>query len=54
MPDKREFVQFLIESGSLRFGSFVTKSGRESPYFINMGMIRTGSALGRLASWYAK
>ena len=36
--DRREFVQFALKEGVLRFGRFVTKSGRTSPYFFNAGL----------------
>lgn len=48
------FVNFLVETGALRFGDFVTKSGRNTPYFINTGEFRTGRSLGRLAHFYAE
>ncbi len=38
----------------LRFGEFVTKSGRTSPYFFNTGMFNEGAALGQLAQFYAR
>ncbi|MDR1759090.1 MAG: orotate phosphoribosyltransferase [Fibrobacter sp.] len=53
MPIKNSFVSFLIETGALKFGDFVTKSGRKTPYFINTGEFRTGAALARLAEFYA-
>ncbi len=31
-----------MESDVLRFGDFVTKSGRNTPYFVNTGNFRTG------------
>ena len=31
--DKYKFIEFLIETGALKFGDFLTKSGRKSPYF---------------------
>ncbi|HEY3635354.1 MAG TPA: orotate phosphoribosyltransferase, partial [Caldimonas sp.] len=34
----REFVQFAVEVGVLRFGEFKTKAGRLSPYFFNSGL----------------
>jgi orotate phosphoribosyltransferase len=37
----------------LRFGSFTTKSGRQSPYFFNSGGFDTGSSLARLGEAYA-
>ena len=39
---KREFLDFAIEIGVLRFGSFTLKSGRLSPYFFNSGLFNTG------------
>ena len=50
---KNQFVHFLVEAGALKFGSFVTKSGRETPYFINTGEFRTGATLSKLAEYYA-
>ncbi|MDR2610487.1 MAG: orotate phosphoribosyltransferase, partial [Clostridiales Family XIII bacterium] len=35
--EKNDFIRFLIARGALKFGDFTTKSGRQSPYFINMG-----------------
>lgn len=52
--DRREFVQFALKEGVLRFGSFVTKSGRTSPYFFNAGLFNTGASVGRLAQFYAQ
>jgi orotate phosphoribosyltransferase len=49
-----EFIQFCIAQGVLKFGSFVTKSGRNSPYFFNAGLFNTGAALDRLGGFYAK
>ena len=51
--DRRDFVQFALKEGVLRFGSFVTKSGRTSPYFFNAGLFNTGASVGRLAQFYA-
>lgn len=50
----RAFVQFAIECGVLRFGRFVTKAGRISPYFFNAGLFNDGAMLGRLAQFYAR
>lgn len=54
MLNKSEFVDFLVKAGALRFGDFTTKSGRKTPYFINTGEFRTGSAITALATWYAR
>lgn len=51
---QEEFIHFMIESDVLKFGSFVTKSGRNTPFFINTGFYRTGSQLKRLGEFYAK
>lgn len=51
---KIEFIEFMIECGALEFGDFVTKSGRESPYFINTGRFNTGLRVNRLGMFYAR
>jgi orotate phosphoribosyltransferase len=48
------FVEILLESEVLRFGEFVTKSGRTSPYFFNTGNIDSGLVLAEAASFYAQ
>lgn len=50
---QKEFISFLIASEALQFGSFVTKSGRETPYFINTGKFNTGERIAKLGSFYA-
>lgn len=50
----REFVEFALASGVLRFGEFTTKAGRLSPYFFNAGLFDDGAKLGRLAQFYAQ
>jgi orotate phosphoribosyltransferase len=50
----REFVQFAVQSGVLRFGEFKTKAGRLSPYFFNAGLFDDGAKLARLAEFYAR
>ena len=51
---KQEFIQFMIESKVLKFGEFILKSGRKSPFFMNAGAYVTGSQLRRLGEYYAK
>jgi orotate phosphoribosyltransferase len=50
---RREFVEFSIRAGVLRFGEFKTKAGRLSPYFFNAGLFDDGRKLGELARHYA-
>ena len=50
---KQEFIEFMIDCSVLRFGDFVTKSGRKTPFFVNTGFYRTGSQLSRLGEYYA-
>ena len=49
-----DFIEFLVACEVLKFGEFTTKSGRKTPYFINTGMVRTGSQLECFASFYAQ
>lgn len=51
---QREFLEFAIASGVLRFGDFTLKSGRRSPYFFNTGLFNTGAGLARLGRFYAR
>lgn len=51
--EKKEFIRFMIDSDVLRFGDFVTKSGRNTPYFINTGNYRTGKQIATLGKFYA-
>ena len=52
-PYQREFLEFSLGEGVLKFGSFVLKSGRTSPYFFNAGLFSSGSALHKLGRSYA-
>lgn len=51
---RQEFIKFSVETGVLRFGEFVTKAGRTSPYFFNAGLFNQGQTLARLADFYAQ
>lgn len=51
---KKKFIEFMIDSEVLRFGDFVTKSGRKTPFFVNTGFYRTGSQLRQLGEYYAR
>ena len=51
--DKDHFVSFLLREGILKFGSFVTKSGRETPFFLNLGDVNSGSRLQEIGRAYA-
>lgn len=50
---QREFFEFAIGSGVLKFGQFTLKSGRNSPYFFNAGLFNSGQRLRRLGGFYA-
>ena len=51
---KQEFIEFMVDCQVLKFGDFVTKSGRKTPFFVNTGFYRTGSQLRKLGQYYAK
>jgi orotate phosphoribosyltransferase len=48
-----EFIDLCVRLGVLRFGSFTLKSGRESPYFFNAGLLNTGAAIAAVGRAYA-
>ncbi|HCI74023.1 MAG TPA: orotate phosphoribosyltransferase [Lachnospiraceae bacterium] len=51
---KKDFIDFMVECQVLRFGDFVTKSGRQTPFFVNTGFYRTGEQLKKLGEYYAQ
>ncbi len=51
---KKDFIDFMVESKVLKFGSFTLKSGRKSPFFMNAGAYVTRSQLSRLGEFYAQ
>ena len=54
MSDFRQaFLEFSVARDVLRFGDFVTKAGRRTPYFFNAGLFNDGESLGRLGGYYA-
>jgi orotate phosphoribosyltransferase len=50
---QRTFVDFLVEAGAFRLGTFTLKSGRVSPTFVNTGLVDDGLGLLRLGEAYA-
>jgi len=51
---QRNFLDFALDAGVLRFGEFTLKSGRISPYFFNAGLFNSGASLARLGRFYAQ
>jgi len=51
---KEEFIEFMVDCNVLKFGDFVTKSGRKTPFFVNTGFYQTGAQLKKLGKYYAK
>ena len=51
---QRQFIDFLVESGAFRLGTFTLKSGRVSPTFVNTGLVDDGFGLLRLGEAYAE
>ena len=54
MNFSRNFIELACDKGVLRFGEFVTKAGRLSPYFFNAGLFNDGASFGRLCDFYAR
>jgi len=51
---KKGFIEFMMSADVLRFGDFVTKSGRNTPYFVNTGNYKTGKQIATLGKYYAE
>ena len=54
MSFRHDFLDLALRLSVLRFGDFTLKSGRQSPYFFNAGLINTGAALSALGRAYAR
>ncbi len=52
-PYQQQFIQLALKCEALKFGQFLLKSGRNSPYFFNAGQFQTGAALAQLGRCYA-
>ncbi|MBF0447357.1 MAG: orotate phosphoribosyltransferase [Magnetococcales bacterium] len=48
-----DFLRFSLGAHVLRFGSFRTKAGRDSPYFFNAGLFNSGALIEQLGNYYA-
>jgi orotate phosphoribosyltransferase len=51
---RHDFLAFALAREVLRFGQFVTKAGRKTPYFFNAGLFNDGESLRRLGGFYAE
>ena len=49
-----KLIELIAKSGVLMFGEFTTKSGRQSPYFINSGYYKTGIQAELVSTYYAE
>jgi orotate phosphoribosyltransferase len=54
MTNSSQFLAFALNAGVLKFGSFTTKAGRNSPYFFNAGLFNDGASLWQLSQFYAQ
>ncbi len=52
--DKTRFIKQAIQVKALKFGRFTLKSGRQSPYFFNLGAFSDGESFNLLGELYAK
>ena len=53
-PAKQAFIEAAISHNVLLFGDFKLKSGRQSPYFFNAGLLYTSSLLALTAKAFAQ
>ena len=53
LETKKNFISFLLNCNVLKFGEFITKSKRKTPYFINTGNFKFGEQLNILGEFYA-
>jgi orotate phosphoribosyltransferase len=51
---RQQFLEFALAHDVLRFGEFVTKAGRKTPYFFNAGHFCDGASVRRLGEFYAQ
>ena len=51
---RHDFIRFSLDRQVLRFGAFITKAGRQSPYFFNAGLFNDGLSTLTLARFYAQ
>jgi len=51
--NKTSFIELAIKNNVLQFGNFITKAGRESPYFFNLGAFDNGDSIKSLGQFYA-
>ena len=54
MWDKTSLIELFIKEGVLLFGDYQLKSGRNSPYFFNLGQLCSGAAMVKLGDYYAQ
>ena len=52
--NKTSFIELAIRKNVLKFGDFLTKAGRKSPYFFNLGAFNDGQSLKELGKFYAQ
>lgn len=48
-----EFIDFATKVGLLKFGDYQLKSGRKSPYFMDVGVFFNGEGMRTLGNFYA-
>ncbi len=51
---RQDFLAFALARDVLRFGEFITKAGRKSPYFFNAGLFSDGESLRQVGRFYAE
>lgn len=50
---QKSFIELSLQAEALQFGNFTLKSGRQSPYFFNLGKLSSAMQLDQLGHYYA-
>ena len=50
---RQQFLETCLSASALKFGTFILKSGRQSPYFFNAGLFHRGYLIRALSTAYA-
>lgn len=53
-PYQKDLIETMCEIKAVKFGDFTLKSGRKSPFFVNVGTFSDAESMSQLAEAYAR